>query len=112
MCVCVNLKLFFCEFFGGLFFGYGDSNNFTFPTVSFSFVSIGLDPTQFKVHHYHKEEENDALFGGPAQLTDEEKYRDCDRFKCPCPECGTENIYDSVFEGSVSYFFLFPVFIL
>ena len=108
----MNLKLFFCEFLGGLFFGYGDSNNFTFPTVSFSFVSIGLDPTQFKVHHYHKEEENDALFGGPAQLTDEEKYRDCDRFKCPCPECGTENIYDSVFEGSVSYFFLFPVFIL
>ncbi|XP_053511751.1 DNA polymerase alpha catalytic subunit isoform X2 [Artibeus jamaicensis] len=61
---------------------------------------LGLDPTQFKVHHYHKDEENDALLGGPAQLTDEEKYRDCDRFKCPCPECGTENIYDSVFESS------------
>ncbi|XP_036916585.1 DNA polymerase alpha catalytic subunit isoform X2 [Sturnira hondurensis] len=61
---------------------------------------LGLDPTQFKVHHYHKDEENDALLGGLAQLTDEEKYRDCDRFKCPCPECGTENIYDSVFEGS------------
>ncbi|KAF6091278.1 DNA polymerase alpha 1, catalytic subunit [Phyllostomus discolor] len=61
---------------------------------------LGLDPTQFKVHHYHKDEENDVLLGGPAQLTDEEKYRDCDRFKCPCPECGTENIYDSVFEGS------------
>ncbi|KAM5290959.1 DNA polymerase alpha catalytic subunit isoform 3-T3 [Glossophaga mutica] len=61
---------------------------------------LGLDPTQFKVHHYHKDEENDALLGVPAQLSDEEKYRDCDRFKCPCPECGTENIYDSVFEGS------------
>ncbi|XP_066879086.1 DNA polymerase alpha catalytic subunit isoform X2 [Kogia breviceps] len=61
---------------------------------------LGLDPTQFRVHHYHKDEENDALLGGPAQLTDEEKYRDCERFKCPCPVCGTENIYDSVFDGS------------
>ncbi|XP_019480791.1 PREDICTED: DNA polymerase alpha catalytic subunit [Hipposideros armiger] len=61
---------------------------------------LGLDPTQFRVHHYLKEEENDDLRGGLAQLTDEEKYRDCERFKCPCPACGTENIYDSVFEGS------------
>uniref|UniRef100_A0A2K5JMQ7 DNA polymerase n=1 Tax=Colobus angolensis palliatus TaxID=336983 RepID=A0A2K5JMQ7_COLAP len=61
---------------------------------------LGLDPTQFRVHHYHKDEENDAVLGGPAQLTDEEKYRDCERFKCPCPTCGTENIYDNVFDGS------------
>ncbi|XP_037368486.1 DNA polymerase alpha catalytic subunit [Talpa occidentalis] len=60
---------------------------------------LGLDPTQFRVHQYHKDEENDALLGGPAQLTDEERYRDCERFKCPCPTCGTENIYDSVFDG-------------
>ncbi|KAM4798252.1 LOW QUALITY PROTEIN: DNA polymerase alpha catalytic subunit-like [Urocitellus parryii] len=66
---------------------------------------LGLDPTQFRVHHYHKDEENDVLLGGPAQLTDEEKYRDCKKFKCPCPTCGTENIYDNVFDGSVSYFF-------
>ncbi|XP_006921022.1 DNA polymerase alpha catalytic subunit [Pteropus alecto] len=63
---------------------------------------LGLDPTQFRVHHYHKDEENDVLLGGPAQLTDEEKYRDCERFKCPCPACGIENIYDSVFECSVT----------
>ncbi|XP_036083086.1 DNA polymerase alpha catalytic subunit isoform X2 [Rousettus aegyptiacus] len=61
---------------------------------------LGLDPTQFRVHYCHKDEENDALLGGPAQLTDEEKYRDCERFKCPCPACGIENIYDSVFECS------------
>ncbi|XP_054978992.1 DNA polymerase alpha catalytic subunit [Sorex araneus] len=60
---------------------------------------LGLDPTQFRAHHYHKEEENDDEFGGPAQLTDEERYRDCERFKCPCPTCGTENIYDGVFDG-------------
>lgn len=60
---------------------------------------LGLDPTQFRAHHYHKDEENDALLGGPAQLTDEERYKDCEKFKCPCPTCGTENIYDSVFDG-------------
>nr|XP_048305741.1 DNA polymerase alpha catalytic subunit isoform X2 [Myodes glareolus] len=63
---------------------------------------LGLDSTQFRVHQYqyHKDEENDALLGGPAQLTDEEKYKDCEKFKCLCPTCGTENIYDNVFEGS------------
>ncbi|XP_075053924.1 DNA polymerase alpha catalytic subunit [Mixophyes fleayi] len=62
---------------------------------------LGLDPSQFRVqHHYQKDEENDALLGGPAQITDEEKYRDCERFKFCCPTCGTENIYDNVFDGS------------
>lgn len=90
---------------------YENSKNCTSQFV-FSFTLIGLDPTQFRVHHYHKDEENDALLGGPAQLTDEEKYRDCEKFKCPCPTCGTENIYDSVLDGSVSWFFLFLFFIL
>ncbi|XP_071994025.1 DNA polymerase alpha catalytic subunit [Engystomops pustulosus] len=62
---------------------------------------LGLDPSQFRVQqHYQKDEENDALLGGPTQLTDEEKYRDCERFKFCCPKCGTENIYDNVFDGS------------
>ncbi|XP_072850377.2 DNA polymerase alpha catalytic subunit isoform X4 [Pogona vitticeps] len=62
---------------------------------------LGLDPSQFKVsHYYHKDEENGDLLGGPVQLTDEEKYKDCERFKFACPKCGTENIYDSVFHGS------------
>ncbi|XP_077199119.1 DNA polymerase alpha catalytic subunit isoform X2 [Paroedura picta] len=62
---------------------------------------LGLDPSQFKVyHHYHKDEENDALLGSPVQLTDEEKYKDCERFMFACPKCGTENIYDNVFDGS------------
>ncbi|CAH2220565.1 DNA polymerase alpha catalytic subunit isoform X1 [Pelobates cultripes] len=62
---------------------------------------LGLDPSQFRVHQHHqKDEENDALLGGPTQLTDEEKYRDCERFRCACPKCGTENIYDNAFDGS------------
>ncbi|XP_029458947.1 DNA polymerase alpha catalytic subunit isoform X2 [Rhinatrema bivittatum] len=62
---------------------------------------LGLDPSQFRSHHhYQQDEENDALLGGPTQLTDEEKYRDCERFKFSCPKCTTENIYDGVFDGS------------
>ncbi|XP_010292696.1 PREDICTED: DNA polymerase alpha catalytic subunit-like [Phaethon lepturus] len=69
--------------------------------VAYGLEGVGLDPSQFRVHHhYHKDEENDALVGGPAQLTDEEKYRDCERFKFCCLKCGTENIYDNVFDGS------------
>ncbi|KAG8450588.1 hypothetical protein GDO86_003019 [Hymenochirus boettgeri] len=62
---------------------------------------LGLDPSQFRVHHhYQQDEENDALLGCHAQLTDEEKYRDCERFKFSCRKCGTENIFDNVFDGS------------
>ncbi|XP_034779899.2 DNA polymerase alpha catalytic subunit-like isoform X3 [Acipenser ruthenus] len=62
---------------------------------------LGLDPSQFRSQQqYHRDEESEALLGAPAQLTDEEKYRDCERFKFPCPQCATENIYDSVFDGS------------
>ncbi|KAG2457229.1 DPOLA polymerase, partial [Polypterus senegalus] len=62
---------------------------------------LGLDPSQFRSHQqYQKDEENEALLGVPAQLTDEEKYRDCERFKFICSQCKTENIYDNVFDGS------------
>ncbi|KAJ1117106.1 hypothetical protein NDU88_005306 [Pleurodeles waltl] len=62
---------------------------------------LGLDPSLFRVQsHYQKDEENDALLGGPSQITDDEKYKDCERFKFACPMCGTEGIYDNVFDGS------------
>ncbi|XP_069493401.1 DNA polymerase alpha catalytic subunit isoform X2 [Ambystoma mexicanum] len=62
---------------------------------------LGLDPSQFRVQsHYQKDEENDAMLGGPSQITDEEKYKDCERFKFTCPACGTEGIYDNAFDGS------------
>lgn len=63
----------------------------------------GLDPGQFRAQQrQQREEESDGFLGAPAQLTDEERYRDCERFSFACPECGTENIYNSVFEGTVS----------
>lgn len=42
------------------------------------------------------------MLGVSLQLTDEERYKDCERFTFACPQCGTDNIYDNVFEGAVS----------
>ncbi|TKS87838.1 DNA polymerase alpha catalytic subunit [Collichthys lucidus] len=62
---------------------------------------LGLDPGQFRAQQqYQREEEADGMLGAPVQLTDEERYKDCERFTFTCPQCGTDNIYDSVFEGA------------
>ncbi|XP_039983546.1 DNA polymerase alpha catalytic subunit isoform X2 [Xiphias gladius] len=62
---------------------------------------LGLDPSQFRAQQqYQREEEADGMLGAPVQLTDEERYNDCERFTFTCPQCGTNNIYDSVFEGA------------
>ncbi|XP_028289238.1 DNA polymerase alpha catalytic subunit isoform X2 [Parambassis ranga] len=62
---------------------------------------LGLDPGQFRAQQqYQREEEADGMLGAPVQLTDEERYKDCERFSFTCPQCGTDNIYDSVFEGA------------
>ncbi|TRY69884.1 hypothetical protein DNTS_015347, partial [Danionella cerebrum] len=64
---------------------------------------LGLDPSHFRAQQQHqREDEGDNFLGAPAQLTDEERYRDCERFTFSCPDCGTENIYDNVFEGAGS----------
>ncbi|KAL7374271.1 hypothetical protein ABVT39_025356 [Epinephelus coioides] len=64
---------------------------------------LGLDPSHFRAHQqYQREEEADGTLGAPVQLTDEERYKDCERFTFTCPQCGTDNIYDSVFEGAGS----------
>ncbi|XP_024910225.1 DNA polymerase alpha catalytic subunit isoform X2 [Cynoglossus semilaevis] len=64
---------------------------------------LGLDPSQFKAQQqYQREEEADTTLGASFQLTDEERFKDCERFTFTCPQCGTDNIYDSVFEGAGS----------
>ncbi|XP_061121439.1 DNA polymerase alpha catalytic subunit [Syngnathus typhle] len=64
---------------------------------------LGLDPSQFRSHQQHqREQEEDSTLGGPIRLTDEERYKDCERFTFTCPQCEKENIYESVFEGAGS----------
>lgn len=71
--------------------------------INKNYLFPGLDPSQFRAQQqYQREEEADGTLGAPVQLTDEERYKDCERFTFTCPQCGTDNIYDSVFEGAVS----------
>ena len=51
------------------------------------------------MHQQNNEEE--ALLG--AAISDEEKYKDCERFRFKCPECQKEIIMDNVFNGTVSH---------
>jgi len=45
-----------------------------------------------------EQDEDEALLG--TAVSDEEKYRDCARFKYRCTACGKEIILDSVFSGA------------
>uniref|UniRef100_K1Q3A6 DNA polymerase alpha catalytic subunit n=1 Tax=Magallana gigas TaxID=29159 RepID=K1Q3A6_MAGGI len=66
---------------------------------SFNFIE-GLDPSGYK-HTARYDEEDEALLNG-TEISDEEKYRDCERFKfvCPNPLCGREIIVDAAFTGA------------
>lgn len=68
---------------------------------SFNFIE-GLDPSGYK-HTARYDEEDEALLNG-TEISDEEKYRDCERFKFVCPilVCGREIIVDAAFTGAVS----------
>ncbi|XP_058497932.1 DNA polymerase alpha catalytic subunit [Solea solea] len=64
---------------------------------------LGLDPSQFRAQQqYQREEEAEDTLGATLQLSDEERFKDCERFTFTCPQCATDNIYDSVFEGAGS----------
>ncbi|TWW71126.1 DNA polymerase alpha catalytic subunit isoform X1 [Takifugu flavidus] len=61
---------------------------------------LGLDPSQFRAQQQYQREDENHLLGVSLQLTDEERYKDCENFTFTCPQCGTDNICDSVFEGT------------
>ncbi|XP_056004368.1 DNA polymerase alpha catalytic subunit-like [Ostrea edulis] len=64
---------------------------------------LGLDPSGYK-HAVHYDEEEEALMNG-TEISDEEKYRDCERFKFVCPgaTCSREIIVDAVFMGAEEF---------
>ncbi|KAL3848220.1 hypothetical protein ACJMK2_019093 [Sinanodonta woodiana] len=62
---------------------------------------LGLDPSGYKhASQHHERDDDDAMLSG-VQISDEEKYKDCERFKviCPAEGCGKEIIIDSPFSG-------------
>ncbi len=64
-------------------------------------VTAGLDATGFRASMASRDAEEDAELGGAA-VSDEERYRDADRFNFPCAACGRNIIFDNAFTGAVS----------
>ncbi|XP_022344658.2 DNA polymerase alpha catalytic subunit-like [Crassostrea virginica] len=64
---------------------------------------LGLDPSGYKQTARY-EEEDEALLNG-TEISDEEKFRDCERFKFVCPSsvCGREIVIDAVFTGAEEF---------
>ena len=67
----------------------------------------GLDPSGYRhqIQHQQNDDDDDALLGSVA-ISDDEKYKDCERlkFKCCVETCGRENILDSPCVGAVIIF--------
>ncbi|CAH3155090.1 unnamed protein product [Porites evermanni] len=65
---------------------------------------LGLDPSGYRGSSALHDDENDALLGGQAQMTDEERFKDCERFivKCKRSSCGQETTLELLFKGTVS----------
>ena len=64
------------------------------------FMFVGLDPSGFRQSMAMREADGDDV--GGIQISDEERYKDCDRFKFNCPGCGKELIFDNALTGPVS----------
>lgn len=73
-------------------------------------LPIGLDPSGYR-HAASRNDEDDALLGG-AQISDEERYQNCERLKVKCPDCGKELILDGPTSGVVSKPYSFNTIIL
>ncbi|XP_044179976.1 DNA polymerase alpha catalytic subunit-like isoform X2 [Acropora millepora] len=58
---------------------------------------LGLDPSGYRGNSAARNDETDAMLGGQAQMTDEERFKDCERFrvKCKGPDCGQEATLES-----------------
>ncbi|CAH3187541.1 unnamed protein product, partial [Porites lobata] len=63
---------------------------------------LGLDPSGYRGSSALHDDENDALLGGQAQMTDEERFKDCERFivKCKRSSCGQEMTLELLFKGA------------
>ncbi|CAH3146316.1 unnamed protein product [Pocillopora meandrina] len=63
---------------------------------------LGLDPSGYRGNTGLHDDENDALLGGQALMTDEERFKDCERFivKCKRPGCGKETTLEVLFKNT------------
>ncbi|XP_033119807.1 DNA polymerase alpha catalytic subunit-like [Anneissia japonica] len=64
---------------------------------------LGLDPSSYKQALRQQEADHDAYQNFEAQITDEERYKDCEPFKFVCPACKRENIIDVVITSMTNH---------
>ena len=67
-------------------------------------IYTGLDASGYRHAMQQKDnEDDDALLGG-VQISDEEKYKDCERLEIQCSSvtCGRKIVVDGPFTGTVS----------
>ena len=67
---------------------------------------LGLDSSGYRQSMQQRDhEDEDALLGG-VQISDEEKYKDCERLEiiCTSPTCGRKLVLDTPFVNAVSEF--------
>ncbi|XP_031555098.1 DNA polymerase alpha catalytic subunit-like [Actinia tenebrosa] len=59
---------------------------------------LGLDPSGYRSASTHHDDETDALLGGQALMTDEERFKDCARLvlKCKNAKCGAETTIETL----------------
>lgn len=67
-------------------------------------ITTGLDASGYRHAIQQRAEDDDDVLLGGVNVTDEEKYKDCDRLKivCASESCGREIILDAPFYGAVS----------
>ena len=66
---------------------------------SLTLVCLGLDGGSYR-QAMRATDEDDALLGG-ASVSDEERYKDCERLKLVCGHCAREVILDTPFISAV-----------
>ena len=72
----------------------------------FILFRAGLDPSGYRHAMRQNQDDDEEAMLGAGQVSDEEKYRNCDRLKyiCPNQNCRKEIIFDSAFTGTVGVF--------
>ncbi|XP_074657943.1 DNA polymerase alpha catalytic subunit-like [Tubulanus polymorphus] len=59
---------------------------------------LGLDASGYK-HSHNDQNEEDAMLG-ITHLSEDEKYKDCERYTFHCPDCSRQIIIDGAFVGA------------
>ena len=61
-------------------------------------LALGLDPSDYK--HHRSSGGGDDAERNAANLSEEDRFRECDRLKIKCAACGEETVLDGAVRGT------------